>query len=171
MKAKFKKGVAEVVKIEDSDLDDAKKTITLRFEDGSERATDFGVADELVVLRDSIKNESLDTFMAGVEELQESVLETMIADSLVESYGNIAGYKLASCEYLDENLKVHGTVYFTSGKNRKLTYTFSESFINEDGKVSLQGLNEKLGADKQFVLAGRIDNKTLITESFKQLKK
>ena len=46
MKAKFKKGVAEVVKIEDSDLDDAKKTITLRFEDGSERATDFGVADE-----------------------------------------------------------------------------------------------------------------------------
>ena len=109
--------------------------------------------------------------MAGVEELQESVLETMIADSLVESYGNIAGYKLASCEYLDENLKVHGTVYFTSGKNRKLTYTFSESFINEDGKVSLQGLNEKLGADKQFVLAGRIDNKTLITESFKQLKK
>jgi hypothetical protein len=113
--------------------------------------------------------EGLGTIMSGLEELNEAALEKLISDSLVEAYGNIAGYKLTDCEYLNEKFNVNGTIYFTSGKTRKTTYAFSEAFV-ADNKVSLIGLNEKLGVEKQFVLTGNIQNKTLITESFKRNK-
>lgn len=103
--------------------------------------------------------------MSTLEELQESSLETLISDSLVEAYGNVAGFRLTECNYLNEKLTVNGTVYFTSGNTRKLTYSFNEACVEED-KVKLCGLNEKLGLDKRFTLTGRIENKTLITESF-----
>ena len=75
-------------------------------------------------------------------------------------------------EYLNEKLSVNGVIYFTSGNTRKTTYTFNEARVKDD-KINLIGLNEKLGLDKQFTLAGKIDkaNKTLITESFRCIKK
>lgn len=123
---------------------------------------------EFNVMKNSIRaDESLDTVMAGLEDLQESALESLISDSLVEAYGNVAGFRLAECAYADSKFTIDGTIYFTSGNTRKTTYVFNESCGASDGKVSLRGLNEKLGSDKQFVITGRIDNKTLITESFK----
>lgn len=124
--------------------------------------------DEMEGLPENLETKSeLNAIMENLEELQEASLEKLISDSLVEAYGNVAGYKLTSCEYLNEKLNVNGTVYFTSGNTRKTTYVFTEAYIEED-KVKLCGLNEKLGLDKKFTLTGRIDNtnKTLITESF-----
>ena len=116
--------------------------------------------------------ESFDNIMAGLDELHEASLEKLISDSLVESYGNVAGFRLTACEYLNEKLNVNGTIYFTSGNTRKTTYAFSEAFVNENGSVKLCGINEKLGLDKQFTLTGRADeNKTFITESFNYTKK
>lgn len=116
---------------------------------------------------ESIKtNNTLSSIMENLNELQELKLESCIAESLVEAYGNVAGYRLTDCEYLGENFKVNGTIYFTSGNTRKATYTFTEAFVEKD-IVSFKGLNEKLGKDKQFTLTGKIKNKTLITESFK----
>ena len=105
----------------------------------------------------------------NIDEIQESALETLISSSLVEAYGNVAGFRLTECTYADNKFKIDGTIYFTSGNTRKTTYTFSES-TKSDEKISLCGLNEKLGLEKQFMLTGRIDNKTLITESFKRNK-
>jgi hypothetical protein len=113
---------------------------------------------------------SISPLSEQLDEVQDASLETFIADSLVESYGNVAGFKLTECAYAGNKLTVNGTIYFTSGNTRKTTYTFNESYNTEDGKVSMQGLNEKLGLDKQFTLTGRIENKTLITESFKRSK-
>jgi lactam utilization protein B len=123
-------------------------------------------------MKDSITaNESFDTVMAGLDELNETVLETLISDSLVEAYGNVAGFRLAECCYADEKFTVDGTIHFSSGKTRKTTYTFSEAYVNE-GKISMHGLNEKLGLDKQFTLTGHTDeSKTFITESFTYTKK
>ena len=104
--------------------------------------------------------------IADVDEIQESALETLISNSLVEAYGNVAGFRLTECSYVDNNFMVDGTIYFTSGNTRKTTYKFTESCKVKEGKISLSGINEKLGADKQFTLIGRVDNKTLITESF-----
>lgn len=113
-------------------------------------------------------NEDLSTIMNGLEELQESSLEKFISDSLVEAYGNVAGFRLAECTYLNEVFRVNGTIYFTSGNTRKTTYTFSEASTDQNGKTKLCGLNEKLGLDKQFIITGYTDkaSKTFITESF-----
>jgi hypothetical protein len=116
--------------------------------------------------------DNLTTVMNEVDDLQESVLEKLISDSLVEAYGNVAGFRLAECSYLNERFKVDGTIYFTSGNTRKTTYTFSEALSSRDGRVSLRGLNEKLGLDKQFTITGYTNSsKTFITESFKTTKK
>ena len=117
-------------------------------------------------------HDSLDTVMKDVEDIQESTIESFISDSLVESYGNVAGFRLTECAYTDKKFTIDGTIYFTSGNTRKTTYTFTECLNIADGKVELQGLNEKLGLDKQFTITGRTDiNKTFITESFKTIKK
>jgi hypothetical protein len=113
------------------------------------------------------KNEGFDDIMNDLEDLQESELESLIANSLVETYGNVAGFRLTECAYVDNKFTVDGTIYFTSGNTRKTTYSFTESRKNPEGRIALCGLNEKLGLEKQFILEGRIENKTLITESFK----
>ena len=117
----------------------------------------------------SKKEESLDTIFNDVEELQEVALESMISDSLVELYGNVAGFRLKDCSYLDSKFMVEGIIHFTSGNTRKTTYTFNEA-LNEAGKITLRGLNEKLGNDKQFFITGYTENRTFITESFKTAK-
>lgn len=112
--------------------------------------------------------ESLNSIMNGLEELHEASLEALISKSLVETYKNIAGFRLSDCNYFNEAFKVNGTIYFTSGKTRKTTYAFTEAY-NKENKIILRGLNEKLDLDKQFTITGSIDkaNKTFITESFK----
>jgi hypothetical protein len=117
----------------------------------------------------SKKEEGLDTIFNDVDELQEADLEHMISDSLIEMYGNVAGFRLKECTYKDNKFLVEGAIHFTSGNTRKTTYAFDEALIEAD-KITLRGLNEKLGNDKQFFIVGRAENKTLITESFKVAK-
>lgn len=127
---------------------------------------------EFTVMRDSIANESLETVMSNIEELNESSLEALISNSLVESYGNVSEFKLSECAYLDNKFTVSGTIHFNSGNTRETTYTFNESCEVEEGKIGLKGLNEKLGLDKQFMITGYTNsNKTFIVESFKATKK
>lgn len=127
---------------------------------------DQEVAEELVT-----QNKDLDTIMNELDELDEAKLEDFIASSLVEAYGNIAGYRLTECTYINEKFTIDGTIYFTSGNKRKTTYTFTEAYRTIDDKIEFSGLNEKLGADKHFIITGRMDdNKTFITESFKYTK-
>ena len=117
-----------------------------------------------------VYNENLSTLMGQLEDLQETALENLISSSLIESYGNVAGFRLAECAYDDNKFTIDGTIFFTSGKKRKTSYVFSEALTHE-GKISICGLNEKLGLDKQFTIIGHTDNKTFITESFKTTKK
>jgi hypothetical protein len=159
--------IIEITEVNKSRFGSNKLNLVAKFEDGATEALPVSVDDMLAVMRSSIKNEGLEAIMAGVEELNESSLEKLISDSLVETYQNVAGYRLSECEYLNEKLNINGTIYFTSGNTRKTTYSFSEAYT-EENKIKLIGLNEKLGLDKKFTLTGKIDNtnKTLITESF-----
>jgi hypothetical protein len=162
MKAKFKKGVAEITEIADSDIRDGYKSISVKFEDGSARAIEFSINDELAIMRNSAQNECLDTFMAGLEELQESALENQITKSLSEACGNVESFKITECTYLNEKLSVDGEVTFKTGDTEKTTYVFTEAFMN-DSQIELHGNNERL--NKKVIVSGRIDNKTFITES------
>ena len=118
----------------------------------------------------STKEEGLDKIFSEVDELKEAALESMISDSLVEMYGNVAGFKLKDCSCTDNKFLVEGVIYFTSGNTRNTTYTFNEASVETD-KVTLRGLNEKLGLDKQFSITGYTENRSFITESFVVAKK
>lgn len=115
------------------------------------------------------KEESLDSIFNDIEELQEDALESLISSSLVELYSNVAGFRLKDCSYTNSKFMVEGVIHFTSGNTRKTTYTFNEA-LNKSGNITLCGLNEKLGNDKQFFITGRTEDKTFITESFKTAK-
>ena len=115
--------------------------------------------------------DSLNELLDNTDELQEASLEKAISESLIEAYGNVAGFRLAECAYTDDKFTVDGTIYFTSGNKRKTTYTFTEALGLENGKASLRGINEKLGLDKHFIVTGYTDNKTFITESVNVHKK
>lgn len=170
-KVKLGEDTATVYDIGESRFGDAFRNIELEFEDGSVEALNVSAKTVFnVIIDNNVTLENFDNTMSSLDELNESTLEDAISGSLVESYGNVAGFRLSKCNYTDNKLAVDGTIYFTSGKTRKTTYVFNESCKTEDDKISLRGLNEKLGLDKQFTLTGRIENKTLITESFKRSK-
>ena len=147
-------------------------SITLKLADGSTEKYGLNADYTLNILKETTAHESLeiDTVMNDVDELQESILEKFISESLIESYQNVAGYRLTECNYQNNNLAVDGTIYFTSGNTRKTTYNFSESFKLNNGQIGFIGLNEKLGIEKQFTLIGKTENKTFITEDFKCVK-
>lgn len=131
---------------------------------------DLAATYEFNVLKSSINaTESFNSVMNNLEELDEATVESLISSSLVESYGNVAGFRLTECAFTDGNFTIDGTIYFTSGNTRKTTYAFSKAAV-DNNTVCLRGLNEKLGLEKQFELTGKIDNKTLITESFRRSK-
>lgn len=172
--SEVKKGMQIRLKDESATIEEIKTTrdqemlnLTLKFADGDTETRTVAKTTKVKVVATSIQNESLASLMTGIEELQEASLENFISNSLIEAYGNVAGFKLTACDYLNEKLNVNGTIYFTSGNTRKTTYSFSEAYIENDN-VKLCGLNEKLGLDKKFTLTGKIDttNKTFITESF-----
>ncbi len=134
----------------------------------TEKTDDAQAAD--TEYRGKYLRDNLTVVMNEVEDLQESALEKLISDSLIESYGNVAGFRLTECSYENNKFTVDGTIYFTSGNKRNTSYVFSEA-MTKNSKVSIRGLNEKLGSDKQFTITGRTDNKVFITESFKTTKK
>ena len=142
-----------VIKASDSDV---QKTLQLK-----------NGAKVTVVLQESVnKVNFLSTIMESVDSLNEETLEKSVLKSLTKNYKNVTDFKLRDCAYLNEKFTVTGTVFFESGNTRELTYTFNEA-IQEDDKVVLHGLNEKLGVDKTFKLTGKTTaEKTFIVESF-----
>ena len=107
--------------------------------------------------------------MNSVDELYEHSLESYIADSLIESYSNVAGFRLKECNFTANKFYINGLIYFNSGKTRETIYTFNEAFKDvTNNKIKLKGFNEKLGLDSQFIITGYTEktNRTLITEAF-----
>lgn len=148
--------------------------LTVKNKDGREASFAMRPNSSLIVA-DTKKEENfcaISTIIDGLDELQEASLEDRIADSLIESYKNVAGFRLTDCSYLNETLSIKGNIYLTSGNNIKTVYNFTEACVNE-GKIAIHGLNEELGLNKSFIITGTInaDNKTLITESFRTITK
>ena len=132
--------------------------------------SDTAVRAMLNAEEDDKKEESIERYFDGIDELKEAALESMISDSLVEMYGNVAGFRLKDCSCINNKFMVEGVIHFTSGNTRNTTYVFNEAFRKAD-KITLTGLNEKLGTDKQFYITGYTEDKTFITESLKVAKR
>ena len=112
-------------------------------------------------------NESLATIMGELEELQESTLETNIADTLIEADSNIAGFRLSECLYNEDvnKLVITGKTYTTSGEVNPVSYVFTEAYKTSEGKVELHGINKNLEENVKLVLLGKVNERTFITES------
>lgn len=174
------KETVEVVEVSKSRFGANSLAIKIKAADGNVETINIDSSAKVNVLVESGTNESLEykpetlkAIMENLEDLKEDALEKLISNSLVESYKNVAGFRLTGCSYLNEQLTVDGTIFFTSGVVRKTNYIFTEAVTTEDDKISLQGLNEKLGLDRQFTLVGRTDKdtNTFIAESFSYSKK
>lgn len=162
MKIQFKDGsTAEVVEAGQSRFDDTMRSFNLKLSDGTSETMNVKADLALKIMRGAAV-ESFDTFMSGLEELQESALESQIAKSLAETCGNVESFKITECTYLNEKLSVDGEVTFKTGDTEKTTYVFTEAFMN-DSQIELHGNNERL--NKKVIVSGRLDNKTFITES------
>ena len=165
MKVQLDDEDAEITKVSQSRIGKNSLAIELKLADGSTEVINVNANTNLNILKEAIKVEKVNNF-DGVEELHEASMEALIANTLIESYKNVAGFRLKECSYLDEKLSISGTIHFTSGKTRNTTYTFTEALVS-DNKVEMQGSNKKLKADRQFKLSGRVYNKTFIAESLK----
>ena len=170
---KDKKGndiVAEVVGAEKSMFGNGAIDLTVKFENGKTKTLSVAPETVLTIVKE-VKTESLKLaeVFSEVEELQESSLEQLITDSLIESSENIAGFKLTDCYYITEGLKITGNLYLTSGEKTTTAYILSEAFSAKDDRVELRGLVEE--TKSAICLAGNInkENKTFITESFKSI--
>lgn len=175
MKIKISTEIGEIIEIAKSKLKAGYLAITLKLSEDELEILNVepDAKLSLVVSSADKAEESLTTIMQGIDELNEAVLEDLITNSLIEAYQNVAGFRLTECTCnLNDNFKVTGNIYFTSGRTRHTTYTFTEAYTKDD-KIFFSGLNEKLGTDKQFTLIGFTDksNNTLITESFKCSKR
>lgn len=168
---KDKKGndiVAEVISAEKSMFGNGAIDLTIKFENAKTKT--FSVAPETVLtIVKEVKTESLNftELFNDVEELQETSLERLITEHLIDTTDDVAGFKLIDCYYLTEGLKIIGNIYLTSGKKTKASYLLTEAYTATDSKIELRGLVEN--TDKSISLVGNIntDNKTFITESFK----
>ena len=111
------------------------------------------------LIQESFRTKDFKTLMTNLDEVHEGQLEAAISKALIEKYEQVAGYRLNSCEYLNESFNVHGTVYFTSGKSEKVTQQFSSARqIVGSNKILIEGLDN-------LKLLGRVKNKILFTES------
>jgi hypothetical protein len=162
MVIKTRSGEAEVIDIADSDLEGCYdiKIAT----DKGEKIYSVSATQKFTVVRDSITTESFDTFMSGLEELQEASLETQITNSLAETFDNINNFKITECSYLNEKLSVNGVMTFESGNTEDTTFVFTEALVIDNDKVSLVGCNESLGT--KIAVTGRNVDRVFITESF-----
>lgn len=117
------------------------------------------------------KQESLDKVFANIDNLQEATLEKLITNSLIESYKNVAGFKITDCSYASGKFDINGIALFTSGNTKKITYPITEALV-KDNKIILAGKNKNIN-NSAFSIIGHANSKdkTFIAESFKPIKK
>lgn len=157
--------VVKCVKIPaDQVKDDANISICVRFDSNNKTYSIPFAPNQKILIK---LEENLHKIMSGLEELQESTLEKLIADSLIKNSEDIAGFRLKNCSYLNEQFIIEGKLLLASGKTENTTYTFSEAYIRKDDTIAFRGLNESLSLNKYFTLIGHANaEKTFIVESF-----
>ena len=165
---------AKVIESTESQLQAGQYMIKFQYEDGTDDMGSFKGGAKISVMTsgatESFKAASeLSRIMESLEEIKESDVEHLIAGTLAKNYKNVSGFKLTGCSYLNEALAVDGEVVFKSGNTRNITYKFNKA-TSEANKIIFEGLSEKLGTDKNFVLTGKALNNTFIAESLTQVK-
>jgi hypothetical protein len=169
----FNNKVVEVVETAESSAFAGKIAIKVKADDGKEETYTLNADAQVTVAAEDTTTESMNTkrasmskIMEGIDNIKENVFEGLISKALIESYSNVAGFKLTDCAYVNNKLAIYGTVLFESGKTRNISYLFTEA-LSKDNKVTFRGASKKLGADKYFTVSGKTEKNTFIAESLR----
>lgn len=95
------------------------------------------------------------------EELDECTLNEHISGYLNNVYENVKSFEATNCSFENDKLIVEGNINFNSGNVNKSKF----EFIKEDN--SFVGKNSALCEGLSFTLNYKVENKVIITESFK----
>ena len=95
------------------------------------------------------------------EELDECSLNEHISGYLNNVYENVKSFETTNCAFENDKLIVEGNINFNSGNVNKSKF----EFIKEDN--SFVGKNNALCEGLSFTLNYKVENKVIITESFK----
>ena len=106
------------------------------------------------IYRESLEEEEF-------EELDECSLNEHISGYLNNVYENVKSFETTSCAFENNKLIVEGNINFNSGNINKSKF----EFIKEGN--SFVGKNSALCEGLSFTLGYKVENKVIITESFK----
>lgn len=109
------------------------------------------------VYYESIESEDEEEF----EELDECSLNEHISGYLTNVYENVNAFEATSCAFENDKLIVEGNINFNSGNIKKTSF----EFIKED--AAFVGKNKDLCEGLNFTLNYKVENKSIVTESFK----
>lgn len=95
------------------------------------------------------------------EDLDEDSINKHLTEYLTSVYSNVATFEATGCNMSGKKLVLEGKIKFNSGKEK------ATKFVFESTERGIVGINEDFAAHEAFRLSAKVENKTLMTESFK----
>lgn len=95
------------------------------------------------------------------EDLDEESINKHLTEYLTSVYSNVATFEATGCNMSGKKLVLEGKIKFNSGKEKATKFTF------EATDRGIVGINEDFATHEAFRLSAKVENKTLMTESFK----
>jgi hypothetical protein len=139
-----------------------------RIENAGEELTPEEKQAEEAEISSEESNESLDNIdkdpkedLSEVEDFNDESFDEHVNKYLKEVYSNVAEFNTTSCSFQNKKLVVEGSIKFNSGKTK------TTKFVFEAAQNELTGTNTDLAEGAAFSLAYSLNNKELVTESFK----
>ena len=113
------------------------------------------------------ESSTFESVFEEIDELDDESIQNCIRESLTEVYSNVENFVIESCEMDNNTFKINGTINFKSGNTAATSYVFNEAkYITED-RIVLNGINETLSKDGNFVLEARVNptNKSMVANT------
>lgn len=95
------------------------------------------------------------------EDLDEESINKHLTEYFTSVYSNVATFEATGCNMSGKKLVLEGKIKFNSGKEK------ATKFVFESTERGIVGINEDFAAHEAFRLSAKVENKTLMTESFK----
>ena len=102
-----------------------------------------------------------------IDEFDEEGFDGLGESYLKKVYENVNSFKTTGIREEKNKLYVEGLIEFTSGNKKKTSFIFEAKDIDSKGKIRFIGENKEITRGKKsFTVAGRMDGKKFMCESF-----
>ena len=105
----------------------------------------------------------------NIEDFDEDEFDNEFGESLKSRFSNVKSYITESIENRDGKLFIEGVITFNSGSKKATHFELRPKTITNEGVVKFLARNKEL--KETYMVAGKVHEKKLITESMKIVKK